>query len=173
MTVDGQMDLLGDEPSGPTLAEAKAQVEAGRAEGIECPCCGQFARTYRRKLPGTSAVVMIAMHQSKQADRDGFIFMPDLLTRVGRRAERQGGDWAKAVHWGMIRQHPGERPDGSKRNGWWKLTEVGRAFVTDAIAVQKYAVVFDNQCLGLEGERVRVRDVLGTRFNYEELLRGV
>ena len=65
----------------------------------------------------------------------------------------------------------GKRRGG--RAGWWRLTEQGSAFVQGLMKVQKYAKIYDSRLLKLDGELVTIRDVLGSRFNYDELMRGV
>ena len=41
------------------------------------------------------------------------------------------------------------------------------------VDVQSHAKVYNGQCLGLYGQKVSIATVLGTRFNYAELMAGV
>jgi len=37
-----------------TILEAKQLLKDNFAQGIECPCCGQFVKRYKRKLNSTA-----------------------------------------------------------------------------------------------------------------------
>lgn len=76
------------------------------------------------------------------------------------------------VHWGLIEEEPIVRPDGG-RAGWWRITPFGQQFVLGNSTVPKYARLYDGRCLGLEGVPVTIRDCLGTKFNYADLMAGI
>ena len=40
----------------------------------------------------------------------------------------------------------------------------------EKLKVQKYARIYNDCCLGLEGDLVGIRDALGTKFDYDELM---
>jgi hypothetical protein len=146
-----------------TLAEAREWLRVRVDDGETCPCCEQFAKVYRRKLTAPVARVLIAMYRH---NRDGWVYLPALgLSR---------GDEAKARYWDLIEGLDGERDDGSKRVGTWRLTGKGIAFVRNQIRVPKYARIYDGRCLNMDpAETVCITDVLGTRFNYADLMAGV
>jgi hypothetical protein len=48
------------------LDDAKAELEAKLDEGVECPCCGQLAKRYERKLYSTMARQLIWFHQTTE-----------------------------------------------------------------------------------------------------------
>lgn len=154
-----------------TVSEARWNLRQALDEGVECPCCGQFAKRYRRSLPSAAARVMIAMYRI-QRGMDAYIFIPDLLDKMTGTAH-QGGYGTLGWAWGLIERQPGERDDGSDRVGWWRLTDLGRAFVQDQVSVPRYAVIFNGKCLTLDGPPWSIRDALGKRFNYRELMEGV
>jgi hypothetical protein len=90
--------------------------------------------------------------------------------------EGKHGDTAKARYWGLIEapDEPLSRPDGSTRVGWWRLTDLGAQWVRGEVAVPSYALVYNGQLLELDDSRgtTTVRDALGSRFNYNDLMEG-
>lgn len=73
-------------------------------------------------------------------------------------------------HWGLIEEHVEKREDGG-RAGVWRVTLTGEAFLLrHGASVPQYAVVYNDECLRLEGEQVTIRDALGSAFDYDELM---
>lgn len=142
-----------------TIAEAVEYLAEHAEEGTSCPACGQFVKVYRRPLSSTTARVLVAMYR---ANGDGWVHLPDL--------QMVRSDEAKARHWNLIQQRPGEREDGSPRTGWWRLTHEGVEFVNRRLRVPKYALIYNGSCLGLEGPPTSIVQCLGTRFNYSRLM---
>lgn len=154
-----------------SLDEARRTYRDGLADGTHCPCCDRYGQLYRRKFPAAAAHALIAMHvRTHNLPDPGWLFMPDVLAQLPGKTERQGGDWAKARHWGLIEPRPGERDDGSTRTGWWRLTDRGRAFALDQLMVAKYALVYEGETHGYDGDYVGIRTCLGHRFDYQELI---
>ncbi|MBB5167120.1 hypothetical protein [Mycobacterium sp. AZCC_0083] len=151
----------------PTVAEARAELAGHISDGMACPVCDQFAKEYRRKLTGQAARFLVAMYRKAGA---GWVYFPDL----GRELNLGGGrgDEVKARFWGLIEAHPSEvKPDGSSRGGLWRLTEFGQQFVRGEARIAKYALVYNNQCVGLDGsETVDIDQALGEKFDYRELM---
>lgn len=130
--------------------------------GERCPCCAQFAKVYRRKLTASTGMALVSMYREAG---QRFVHVPDLL-------RNKAADEAKARYWGLIESRGDYRDDGSRRSGFWRLTDSGVAFVRRRIRVPRYALIYDGRCLGLEGEPVGIAEVLGNRFDYGELMRG-
>src|SRR5262245_50953846 len=161
----GMTDPFDDPPPDrdASLGESRDWLLERVDHGAKCPLCQQFTKVYRRKLTGQTIVVLITMFR-KHAQT--WCYLPEMgLSR---------GDEAKARYWGLIEPYPDAmREDGSKRVGVWRLTDKGVAFLQGRMRVPKYAKIYDGRCLGLDHtELVDVRDCLGTKFNYEELMGG-
>lgn len=131
-------------------------------DGVRCPACDQMAKVYKRPLHSGVARVLIAMYHD-DSDPEGWVYIPSL------RGIELGGDTAKARYWGLIEERPERRDDGG-RAGWWRLTNLGRSFVRGTVSIPKYARIYDGRCLGLKGDPVTIRDVLGQKFNYDDLM---
>jgi hypothetical protein len=151
---------MSDMPAGATLAMAKAWLSDRLDKGAHCPCCGQFARIYRRQINAAMARTIIAMYHH---DAHDFMHLP---TVAG-----YGGDAAKLVYWGLIEEEALIRADGG-RAGWWRLTSDGRAYVLGQLKVPQYAAVYDGRLLpdSPHGPPRDIRDALGKRFDYSELM---
>src|SRR5271167_915579 len=63
------------------------------------------------------------------------------------------GDWAKLRHWGFLIEKPEVRDDGSKRNGFYKITQRGIDFVHGRIHVRKFIYLYAGQLLNQPCEK--------------------
>lgn len=149
-----------------TLAEARAILRTLVDDGHPCPCCTQLAKVYRRKIHSTMARELIRMAQMGGLYERRFIHVVTL-------AKQHSPDLVKCRYWGLIERDDAKREDGSDRTGWWRLTTAGLEFVSGDATVPKYARLYDGRCLGLTGDQVSIRDALGKRFKYDELMAGV
>lgn len=150
---------MGAEWQGVTLDQAKAWLRRHVEEGAHCPCCGQMAKVYPRRIHSSMARALIKMYRAPGA----WVRLTDILEH------RQIVDAAKLRYWGLIEEEQERRPDGG-RAGWWGVTEAGRAFVEGRATVTKYARIYDGRCLRMTGPEVGITDALGDAFDYDELM---
>ena len=137
-------------------------------DSSHCPTCGQFVKIYRWKLNTSTAQVMIAMWRLNEGRE--YVYIPRLFNTSALRGGT--GNATKGKYWGLMECMPGVRADGSSRVGWWRLSDDGRDFVTSTLTVEKYAYLYNQTCLGLDGPAWTIRDALGAKFNYDELMNG-
>ena len=150
------------EQSGQLLSDAREWLKDHIAEGATCPCCDQYAKIYRFPLNGAMARGLIAMYRTGALD---WVNVPDLGL--------PGGHLLKLRFWGIIEKPPElRRNDGSTRVGIWRVTQQGEDWIRHRVTVLSHARIFDNRCLGLVGDPITIRDALGTKFHYDELMRG-
>ena len=149
------------------LEEAKAWLRDRVDDGERCPCCGQLAKVYKRRMTAFTARAMIAMYRHH---RDDYVQMPDLIRRHLPN-QTQGGYATLGLYWQLIEEEKQRRPDGG-RAGWWKLTEDGVRFVRGELTVPRYARIYDSRLLSYEGDMISIRETLGTNFDYDALMRG-
>jgi hypothetical protein len=157
-------------PEDALLAEAVKWVLRHRMDGVECPCCGQFTKVYRRKLNTSMAQALVAFYEKSIESTGDWLHVAstEFPLIAGRRL---GGDWAKLVHWGLIEERPIEREDGCKHAGWWRITDLGRRFVRDEVRIPSHALLFNQQLLGMdESSTISIRQALGDKFDYSELM---
>ena len=134
-------------------------------QGEHCPTCHQKVLLSNRYLYDTPARLLIAMYRTDPHD---WIYVPDLY----RKFEIGGGDTVKPRHWKMIEPMPGERNDGSNRNGYWRLRARGRNWVRGKILVPRIALVYNNTCFGYKGGWWHITQALGEHFDYHALMNG-
>lgn len=145
------------------LGDAKAWLKEHLDEGVSCPCCSQLAKIYKRKIHAGMARGLIAAYRNGGGNR--FVHAPSLVP------DYQNTDFARLVLWALVEEEPSKREDGG-RPGWYRLTARGIAWVRDAEPLHKYVLTFNNSVFRREGPMVTIRDALGSKFNYEELMAG-
>ena len=159
-------------PAG-TLAAARALVLAKRVDGVDCPCCDQFAKVYKRKLSSAMAEAMIVIERATRDNRARPFHMGQLLdVRSSNRTARGGGDPMRLRFHGLVDLVPGTRADESWRVGYYTVTDLGVKFALDEYRAPKYAYMYAQECLGVSDEKISVVEALGNRFSYRELMDG-
>lgn len=144
-----------------TVQTAEEWVMAEALDGVECPCCGQLAKVYRRKLYSSMAYALLLIYRANKLE---FIHVPNLLNGHGSVA--RGGDFAKLVYWDLLESHP-------SKAGYYKMTDKGRQFAECRIAVPVAVHIYDSDRIGWDTtELVTIADALTSRFSYEELMGG-
>lgn len=139
-------------PGPDRLSIARAWVHANREEGVRCPCCDQYAKTYKRKFNSGLAYALI---QIARAFPVGKPFLTKMVTTIH--------DPGMARHWGLLERVPDTAA--------WRLTQDGLDFVLHRIEIEKFAVIYNNKLLRLDdSEWVDIRKALGDKFDYEELM---
>lgn len=135
-------------------------------KGYNCPCCGQLCKRYYRNLNANMAIVMITMYRKKKF---GFIRVEEFMRLNGYP---RSGDFSYLVHWGLMEKMLGKRPDGSSKNGFYKLTDKGRQFVLKQMLVPKTLIFYNGKREGFEGDEIGIEVALGKKFDYRELMDG-
>lgn len=148
-----------------TLVEAQQMVLNNRDEGVECPCCQQYAKVYRRPLTAEMGMFLVSLFKAK-AEADGFIDIKSISVR--------GGDYAKTRYYGFVEHKEKDPSDISKRtSGRWRLTEKGLEFVMGMSRVPTHMFIYDQKFLGFDEKKTTdIKEVLGKDFNYDELMNG-
>lgn len=156
-----------------TLAEARALVIAKRSDGIDCPCCGQFAKVYKRKLSAAMAEAMIVIERATRETRTQPFHMGQLLdARATDRTAKGGGEPMRLRFHGLVNLVSGTRADESWRVGYYVITDFGVRFVLNEYRAPKYAYLYAQECLGVSEETISVVEALGNRFSYRDLMDG-
>lgn len=145
-----------------SLARVRDWLQARLRDGARCPACDQYARVYRRPIPHSSVLALARLDHASWADGN-FVHLPTLL---GHRA-----DEAKLAYWGLIQEEAHGRPDGG-RAGYWRVTTLGHDWLRGHATVPKYALIYNAECLGLEGDQVTAEQCVGNKFDLRELMDG-
>jgi hypothetical protein len=151
-----------------TLAEAKIWLRARMEEGENCPCCGQLAKIYTRKLNSAMARDLIwLVRMSYVTGGEGWV---DLST--GPKALHVSRELAKLVYWSLIEMKMEPSLKGARTSGIWRPTDQGIKFARGRIALPSHIRLYDSSLLGFTGDPTNIRQALGDHFNYEELWGG-
>lgn len=169
-----------------TLAEAQEQFKAKLDVGTPCPCCGRFAKRYRRKLNSSMAASLIALvrlsnaqlvEETKAWQPGGALPSPWVhadavgvaLKSMGSRASYPHGELGKLVHWGLVAMQPGKGAH-TRTSGFWMPTPYGVEFVNRTARVKRIVILWDNTVEGFEGPEVSIDVVMNDHFDFASLM---
>lgn len=136
-------------------------IHAG--EELDCPCCGRYARLYRRKIYSTMVRGLIQIYR-KRNNFEG-------VHRMDAEILAAFPDFTKFRYWQIIQKVGNDDPD-KKDSGAYIITEKGFAWLKGKITVPKYVTLFDDEVLGFSEDHIDVRAALGEKFSYEALMQG-
>lgn len=161
-----------------SLEQARRWVqEHSRSPGFVCPACNRFGMTYWRAITSSMAFCLILLHRFYRDHPQyahnfihvcGYINSLSFLTPRQKAAVR--GDFTKLRFWGYLEGKNEYRDDGSARNGYWRITESGHLFARGLISAPAHIATYKNELLGMDDVRVNIREALGKKFNYDELM---
>lgn len=164
MDTSYQLNLFGlpDQADIRPFSAVQQEFQMKLDEGAHCPCCHQFAKTYRRKI-----------HSSMARDLIGLYLLPSGYHYVrGLQRFSSGGDFAKLAYWELIEEATEPVTRGGKTSGMWRTTERGRLFARGAISVPKLVILYNQRVLGFCKEQATIQDALGDRFSFSALMEG-
>lgn len=152
------------------LKDAKKWLRDRLLIGATCPCCNRYARKY--KTPLNSAMAHVLIQMARHSDPGEWIHVENMLVDIGDKTK---GVHGKMKHWGLIRQQLNTGEPGKNKNGYWQLTRDGLDFVAGRLLVKRWVYLYNDTTYGwcAEDDLVSIRDALGKKFNYEELMNGV
>ena len=153
-------------PDDTLLGDARQALREEVEKGAICPCCTQLAKVYRRHMTSVTGRAMICMWRESGT---GWVHVPTLMKEQLPGIAHQGGYATLAHYWGLIEEAGEKREDGG-RAGWWRLTTKGAQFVQNEITVHQYTRTYDSRVLSELGEMVTIVNVLGKKFDYNELM---
>lgn len=134
------------------------------AKGYYCSCCGGYVKTYRRSMNSNMAISLIALYRHTKGE---FVKVEDFLIKNGYS---RCGDFSYLRHYGFIEAFKGVRSDGSTKNGFYRITGVGRLFVEGKETTKEKFLIQNNKLLGFDGKDITIHDALGIKFDYNQLM---
>jgi hypothetical protein len=152
-----------------TLAEVKLYLEANLKAGTSCPACGRTVKINPVHLVGNKARILIALYQATGGSTDAWVHAPTYL-REHRVPNADTGDTAKLLYWKLL-----EYDDSNGREGYYRLTALGRDFVEGRVRVRRTVYIYNAAQVEVEddGETVSIHECSSDRFNVEEALAAV
>jgi len=124
--------FFGEVPEGvEDINDGRLYVFSNYDKGVICPCCDQFAKKYKRKFNSTMARALIIIYR---AGRD-WVHLEELFKNTPKIPSSIRSNASILRWWQMIRRKEGEKDDGNPNNGFYKITDLGIAFVENGPAV--------------------------------------
>lgn len=154
-----------------TLEEARDQFVELLDEGSECPCCGRYTKRYKRKLNCGMAWMLIRIFKKCRHSGSRVLHVADSFLDEKKNAVAQ--EYSKLRFWGLLLPVESDDPKVQREqtgSGLWRLTDEGVAFVTGQITVPKHVFLVNGKCEGFSGDSVTIKQCLGSKFNYDELM---
>lgn len=155
------------------IGDAKKYLRKNWEEGLECPCCGQFVKKYNRKVHSTMALCLIHLyriHKLSWADTQ-YHHVRDIVKGISSTGT---GDFSKFKYFGLIKEMPKDYKDLKKRtSGFWGITSKGIDFVERRITIPARVQLYNTKVVGFDEQQVDIVEVLGEKFNYQELMKGL
>ncbi len=84
----------------------------------------------------------------------------------------KNGNYAMLRLWGLA-EPSSKRTAGANAHGLWRATTLGVLWVREATQVPKHLFIWNGTVVGKSDDLVGVREALGTRFSYSELMGGI
>lgn len=150
-----------------TILETKKYLKQNLHKGITCPCCNQFVKAYKRKIRHSLAYGLINLFMIHETNE---FHLEDELRRLDLKNIVRS-DFPKLRFWNLIEKIKGKRDDGSSKNGFYKITQLGRRFVFNEVAIPKYIFLQNNELitpLDDDIELVKIEDCF-EKYNYNEM----
>ena len=127
--------------------------QEARQGGGTCPVCDQRVQVYRRSISRTMLEFLtLAGTYGLGGDSLPWIPTDDLVAQV----PKIGGEYGKLRYWRLIETGKDDQDRTSVR-----LTGHGVDFLAGRLPVRKYALVYNGDVLGYEGEKVTPDDIRG------------
>jgi hypothetical protein len=149
-----------------TLGEARKELRKGWEVGTTCPCCGQHAQLYRRKLNSGMARMLIRLYRLDRANPGGAFHVREIIGS----SDGGSGDLSKMVYWNLIVGLPKDPAKDTRTSGEWMITPLGRQFAEGDRTVRSHVIVYNGRERGFEGDMIDIRVALGAKFSYTELM---
>ncbi len=134
------------------------------SEGFICEKCGSYCKEYTRKFNSNMALCLVLLHRHKV---NGFVKVEDFLLEHG---QKRCGDFSYLVHYGFLEKQKVKREDGSKKNGYYRLTGRAILFLDGKITAAEKFKIYHNTFQGFAGKDITLKEALGVKFNYETLM---
>jgi len=149
-----------------TLEEARDFVLEHLEEGVQCPCCAQTARLYKRSLNSAMARSLLWLYGQSGKNLDWVD-----VQKTAPNWLLQSRELPKLIHWRLIKEMPKDPHDTTKRtSGFWRPTLKGVLFAKNQAKVPKRVYLYNNEVQGWDDDSVSIVDALGTKFDYAELI---
>jgi len=152
-----------------TLENAKEWArEKMREKAISCPLCAQTIKMYERKFTSSQAAFLLRMAFLVGFDTSIEIHYSEVNDKLGFCCNEYGS----IGRWGLIEKCLEKRADGNS-NGFWHLTNEGVLFAKGESRISGTIMIYNDRRYAFGGDLIYIKDALGDRFDYDELMSDI
>lgn len=168
--------------NGKSLWKAQGELLDGVNEGTHCPCCGRWAKVYKRGINRNMALgLMWIVRNSDRHINYGWIDMPKRAPKWMLRSNQ----FATLRWWGLIERRGNaeyvedgegggdiQKVDKTKKHlGLWRPTRKGIKFANSQIQAPKHVITLFGEPIGFGEDLVMIKECLGEGFSYEDAMK--
>jgi hypothetical protein len=121
-------------------------------EKATCPHCDAKMVEYKHSFSNALAIGLWRLYLANA----------DVNIKNLQLTRNQWDNFQKLRYWGLVA--PAYRTAGTRLNGVWKITDLGKAFVEKATSIQKSVWTYRGQPVRFEGDTVFFLDVHDTAY---------
>lgn len=147
------------------------------SDGVECPCCSQRVKLYRRTINRGQAEMLVALatetvRRRVQLEHYPWIHVEHEIIETGKGPARCR-DWPLLRFWGLIEPKAGDDAETRRNPGMWRLTPAGLWAVEHPKRplLAEFVEVYNNAKRGESPEKRSLAQALRRPFDFEEVRR--
>lgn len=165
----GETDLFWKDQ---TVTQVRDFLNEKIEKGTVCPCCQQTVKIYTRPLTSSMAYALILLYKAPEAYVGEFIHVEDHFKKLDIPSSIRG-DFPKLRFWGLVEVQAYGKEEGNPNNGLYRITDNGKAFVRDRLAVPSSVRIYKNRFLGFgtDNKLIDIKQALKNKFDYNELMK--
>lgn len=151
-----------------TLGEVREYLHEHGKKGVDCPACDRLVKIYDRKINGGIVMNLFPMYRFNLENPQDFLHVYSAI----KADQGMNMEYSKLAWWNLIEKMAGKPEDKAKKSsGMWRITPKGIAFLRGQITIPERVSIYDNRIVGYSENHVNVREALGNKFDYEELMK--
>lgn len=155
-----------------TVSQAKNYLKNNWEHGTHCPVCTQYVKKYKRALTSSMAYALILINKNYEKNPSSEWLHVENYFKTLDIPPAIRGDFSKLKYWGLLEYKAEKREDSSYRNGFYRITQLGRDFVRGLVNVASHIYLYNNKFYGFCEDEISIKEALKNRFNYEELVKA-
>jgi len=165
--VDRVMDWLAVNAPGPDLIDAQRTFRKELQDEGEatCPCCDHTHVVRKRVISTGMAAALVRLYHLSPKAPDGWVHA---LEWSGKN---NSGDYAKLRFWGLI-ERKDRRTSTDNASGMWRITDKGKQYAEDRLALPKVLYVYRNRVIGAKPgtPNETIRQAFKNPFDYSKMM---
>jgi hypothetical protein len=155
---------------GISLQAARDDLRAKSDKGARCPCCNKWVKKYDRPLNHTMVACLYWLVARFEAQGSkGWIDVP----AEGPLWLQKSKQHTILAWWGLVERAPNTGDPTKKHLGLWRPTFLGIQAARGQVTVPKSVCTLNGEVLWVSPKQVRVADVRGVTFSYQDTMKPV